>query len=77
MNMKKKFFIPTALLACVFFASCDDKACYCYERVSTTQVNETVLYVHPDTPCSSLGRENRGCLESEERGTVNPEDIAK
>lgn len=59
------------------FVACDDKACYCYERVSASQVDETVLYVHPDTPCSSLNRERRGCLEKDEVGTIDPQDIAK
>lgn len=75
--MKKLLIIPVAMAAVLAFASCDDKACYCYERTSATHVEETVTYTHPDTPCSALNSAGRGCLESNERGTINPQDIAK
>lgn len=58
-------------------SSCDEKVCYCYERVSPTQVNETTVYVAGDKPCSSLTTAQRGCIEKEERGTIDPNDIAK
>lgn len=76
--MKKRLIIPAALvLMALCCSSCDEKACYCYERVSSSQVRESIVYVDIETPCSSQSRGGRGCIESNERGTINPEDIAK
>ena len=75
--MKKTFATLAIMGIVVLLSSCDDKLCYCYERVSSTQVNETHAYVHTDTPCSSLSNESRGCIESYERGSIDPNDIAK
>ena len=74
---KKRLLIPLAALALFALASCDSKLCYCYERVSATQVYESEQYISSDTPCSSLSTENRGCIESYERGSIDPQDIAK
>lgn len=68
--MKKKWFVPMALLAVVLFASCDSKLCYCYENGYEQQV-----YVNPDTPCSSMTRGERGCVEKNER--MDPGQVAK
>lgn len=59
-----------ALLAVVLFASCDSKLCYCYENGYEQQV-----YVNPDTPCSSMTRGERGCVEKNER--MDPGQVAK
>lgn len=76
--MKRRIVIPAVLaLSALCFASCDNKLCYCYERTSDGILHETQLYTSHDTPCSSLSRGNRGCIESSERGTINPDDIAK
>lgn len=59
-----------ALLSVVLFASCDSKLCYCYENGYEQQV-----YVNPDTPCSSMTRGERGCVEKNER--MDPGQVAK
>lgn len=59
-----------AVLAVVLFASCDSKLCYCYENGYEQQV-----YVNPDTPCSSMTRGERGCVEKNER--MDPGQVAK
>lgn len=59
-----------AFVACL--ASCDDnKVCYCYEN----QVEQT-MYVRSDVPCSTYTTEKRGCIESNERGTIDPGSTA-
>ena len=75
--MKKNIMMLGVAALITLFVACDDKSCYCYERTSADHVQESVTYVHPDTPCSSLNTERRGCLESSERGTIDPNDIAK
>lgn len=69
-NMKKKIFVPLALMTAVVFASCDSKLCYCYENGYETEV-----YTNSDTPCSALGSGERGCVESYER--MDPGQVAK
>lgn len=59
-----------AVLSVVLFASCDSKLCYCYENGYEQQV-----YVNPDTPCSSMTRGERGCVEKNER--MDPGQVAK
>jgi hypothetical protein len=77
-NMKKRLVIPAALaFSALCFSSCDNKLCYCYERTSDGVLHESKVYVDNDTPCNSLSRGDRGCIESSERGTINPDDIAK
>ena len=71
--MKKKFFFPVAILACVALASCDAKLCYCYEA-GAGGVYEKESYVNTDTPCNSMSTSSRTCVESHER--MNPDDIA-
>ena len=76
--MKKRLVIPAALaFSALCFSSCDNKLCYCYERTSDNVVHETQVYTNTDTPCASLSSDRRGCIESNERGTFNPDDIAK
>ena len=76
--MKKRLIIPAALaLSALCLSSCDNKVCYCYERTSDGVLHETQVYTDHDTPCNSLSRGDRGCIESNERGTINPDDIAK
>ena len=75
--MKKIMSAFGAVAFLALLSSCDDKVCYCYERVSPSQVNEVVVYATSDTPCASLGTSSRGCIESNERGTIDPNDIAK
>ena len=76
--MKKRLIILAAFaFIALCFSSCDNKLCYCYERTSDGILHETEVYVSNDTPCNSMSRGNRGCIESSERGTINPEDIAK
>ena len=72
--MKKKLISIAAIMAIFAFASCDTKLCYCYESTSTG-VYEQEVYVQSDTPCSSMNRENRGCVERNER--MDPGEIAK
>ena len=67
--MKKIFFSIAALMAVVSLASCDSKLCYCYENGYETEV-----YVNTDTPCSSMGHGERGCVESYER--MDPGQVA-
>jgi hypothetical protein len=75
----KKIFLAFAALAfsVLCLSSCDNKLCYCYERTSDGVLHETQVYTDADTPCNSMSRGDRGCIESSERGTINPEDIAK
>lgn len=74
----KKFFLASAgLIALLALFSCDNKLCYCYERTSDGVLHETQVYTDVDTPCNSMSRGNRGCIERNERGTIDPEDIAK
>lgn len=75
--MKKIFFAFACVAALCALSSCDNKLCYCYERTSDGVLHETEVYTPNDTPCSSMSRGNRGCIESNERGTINPDDIAK
>lgn len=76
--MKKRIVIPAVLaLSALCFISCDSKLCYCYERDSHGQVHESEVYTNTDTPCASLTRGDRGCIETSERGTFDPNDIAK
>lgn len=76
--MKRRIVIPAVLvLSALCFASCDSKICYCYERSANGTVHETEVYTSNDTPCNSMSRGDRGCIESYERGTINPDDIAK
>ena len=77
-NMKKRLVIPAVLaFSALCFSSCDNKLCYCYERTSDGVLHETEVYVSTDTPCNTMSRGNRGCIERNERGTIDPEDIAK
>lgn len=76
--MKKKVLIPLAIVAvAALFASCDQKTCYCYERGADGRLIETQVYTDVDRACNALGNASRGCIESNERGTIDPEDIAK
>lgn len=67
--MKKIFFSIAALMAVVSLASCDSKLCYCYEYGYETEV-----YVNTDTPCASMNRDERGCVETYER--MDPGQVA-
>ena len=73
--MKKTIIAATAAALCLLVAACGQKRCICYER-SGAQVYETEVYTNPDTPCSGLGNSTRGCIEEEERGTIDPGSIA-
>ena len=73
--MKKKWFVPMALLAVVLFASCDSKLCYCYDHTSSGTVYEQEIFVNTDTPCSAMSNGDRGCVESYER--MDPGQVAK
>lgn len=67
--MKKRLIIPFVLmLACMAFASCGSKLCYCYEGN-----REAELYVSEDVACNAYSTDRRGCVESYER--MNPNDI--
>lgn len=69
--MKKRYIIPAALaFIALCFSSCDTKLCYCYENG-----HEQMVYVESDTPCNSMTRGERGCVESNER--MNPNEVAK
>lgn len=70
MIMKKNRIVLAmdAVALTALFASCDEKMCYCYENG-----RESMVYVNADTPCNSMTRGERGCVESNERmdpGTV-------
>ena len=54
--------------------SCGQKRCFCYERTGA-QVYESEIYINPDTPCSSMTRGERGCVEKNER--MDPGQVAK
>jgi hypothetical protein len=74
----KKIIATFGVVAFVaLLSSCDDKLCYCYERISPSRVNESNIYVKPDTPCSGLSTEHRGCVESYERDSFDPNSVAK
>lgn len=62
--MKKKKIVLVLLVALmtVCFASCDQKLCYCYEGGYEQEV-----YTNSDTPCHTLGKGERGCVERSER----------
>ena len=76
--MKKRLIIPAALaLIALCCSSCDTKLCYCYERGYDGTVYQSEVYVDYDTPCSSQSTDYRGCIESRERNTMDPNDIAK
>ncbi|MBR1765562.1 MAG: hypothetical protein IJ745_00805 [Bacteroidales bacterium] len=60
--MKKVILSLTAVVAMTVLASCDSKLCYCYENGYEQEV-----YTNTDTPCSSMTRGERGCVESNER----------
>ena len=75
--MKKKVCLIAFLAAMFAISSCDTKICYCYERDGNGQVHESEHYLSTDKACASLSRGNRGCIESSERGTFDPNDIAK
>ena len=68
--MKKVFLGIVAIMAVIALSSCEDKLCYCYENG-----REQMVYVHADTPCNSMTRGERGCVESNER--MNPGEVAK
>ena len=74
--MKKIFLSIVAIVAAFSLGGCDSKVCYCYESTSTGTIEQQV-YVHSDTPCNSMSKSNRGCIESNERGTFDPNQIAK
>ena len=63
-------------MCCLMATSCDTKLCYCFETVSGT-THRTEQYTNPDTPCSSLGNANRGCIERNELGSFDPNQIGK
>ena len=62
-------------MACIAISACDQKKCYCYNSTSSG-VYEEEVYTNQDTPCNSLGSANRGCIEANERGTMNQGGIA-
>lgn len=62
MIMKKTLFILLLAIAAFSMTSCDQKLCYCYEGGYEQEV-----YTNTDTPCHSLGRGERGCVERGER----------
>ena len=68
--MKKIVLLSLSVVASLCFVSCDQKLCYCYEGGYEQEV-----YTNSDTPCYTLGRGERGCVERYER--MNPEDVAK
>jgi hypothetical protein len=67
--MKKIILSMMALVAVVALTSCDSKLCYCYENGY-----ETEIYVNTDTPCASMTRGERGCVETYER--MDPGQVA-
>ncbi len=73
--MKKVFLASAVVLVLMALTSCGQKRCFCYERTGA-QVYESEIYINPDTPCSSQTTNNRGCIEEEERGTIDPGMIA-
>lgn len=68
--MKKKLFVPMALMAVMAFASCDTKLCYCYENG-----HEEEMYVSSDVACSAYSTNRKGCVESNER--MDPSQIGQ
>ena len=68
--MKKILSVAVLLLFVAFLSSCDSKLCYCYEGGYEQEV-----YTDADTPCNTLGRGERGCVERSER--MNPDETAK
>lgn len=75
--MKKILLASLCMAFLLILSSCDSKLCYCYERSSDGDVHESQVYTNTDTPCSSLSTDRRGCIEKNERGTFDPNDIAK
>ena len=75
-NMKKIFLVAAVVIVLTSLTSCGQKRCICYER-SGAQVYESEVYTNPDTPCNALGNSTRGCIEENERGTIDPNMIAK
>ncbi|MBR2958344.1 MAG: hypothetical protein IKC19_01775 [Bacteroidales bacterium] len=73
--MKKVFLASAVVLVLMVLTSCGQKRCFCYERTGA-QVYESEIYINPDTPCSSQTTNSRGCIEEEERGTIDPGMIA-
>lgn len=73
--MKKIVLSMAAVAVLVLLSSCGQKRCFCYERTGA-QVYESEIYINPDTPCSSQTTSSRGCIEEEERGTIDPGMIA-
>lgn len=68
--MKKILIAIAALVMVTVLASCDSKLCYCYENG-----HEQEIYTHSDTPCSSMTKGDRGCVEKNER--MDPGQVAK
>lgn len=74
--MKKILLAASAVVVLLALSSCGQKRCFCYERTGA-QVYESEIYINPDTPCSSQTTSSRGCIEENERGTIDPNQIAK
>ncbi len=68
--MKKKLFVPMAMLAVLTLASCGTKLCYCYENG-----HEEELYVSEDVACSAYSTNRKGCVEQNER--MDPSQIGQ
>lgn len=75
--MKKIIMAFAAVGFVALLSSCDTKLCYCYERDSHGTLYSSEVYIDSDLPCSSQSTASRGCIEREELGTINPDDIAK
>lgn len=68
---KNRIMLAVGIVAMTaLFASCDTKLCYCYENGY-----EQTVYINVDTPCNSMTRGERGCVESNER--MDPGQTAK
>ena len=68
---KNRIMVAMGIVALIALsASCDTKLCYCYENGY-----EQTVYLDADTPCSSMTRGERGCVESYER--MDPGQTAK
>jgi hypothetical protein len=75
--MKKILLAFGALAILAGLSSCGTKLCYCFERVNDEDVYRSEIYVDQDTPCSTRSTDYRGCIEREELGSIDPEDIVK
>lgn len=75
--MRKIFFGILIAGAAIVYASCDTKSCYCYETDASGRVHEQVVYAKPSTACNSYSTASRGCVESNERGSFDPNQVAK